>query len=93
MTSDIPSQPLEDTSGIIRAYALIGLGFPMMFVPIFAVPTIGALMVLGGLVQSFTLRKKLAGTLVGYNHAKWIWRTVWISFAYFLIGFKPFKLM
>jgi len=81
------SAPIEDTSGIVRNYALMALGFPMLFISYYFVPALGGLMLLYSLFSTYRLRKKLTDTVICKNHAQWILRTFWISIVYALIGY------
>ncbi|HEY8963702.1 MAG TPA: hypothetical protein VIN59_04480 [Alphaproteobacteria bacterium] len=77
---------LEDTSDIIRAYALMVLGFPLSFVPMGIVSSLGIALLICGVIYAYRLKKRLSETVVGKNHVQWILRTFWISSAYWAIG-------
>lgn len=80
------NQQLEDTSQIIRAYAMMVLGFPMAFIPMPILSGVGLLLMVVGIIYTYTVKKKLATSVVGRNHVQWILRTFWIASIYFLAG-------
>ena len=76
----------EDTSQLIRAYGLLIIGFPLSFVPAGIISGLGWLLLLIGIIYAYRLKKRLADTVVGSNHVRWIIRTFWISSLYLSIA-------
>lgn len=81
-----PTQPVEDTSNVIRAYAMMILGFPLAFVPMPIVQGLGLLLLLVSVVYTYRLKKRMADTILCKNHVQWLLRTFWITSAYWTVG-------
>lgn len=80
----IQPQATADTSSIMRCYVLVGLGMPMMFLPVSIVSGIGMLLMLIGVIWAYRLRARSAPDDLVRNHAIWLIRSFWISSLYFI---------
>ena len=81
--TDQPTPEIDltaDTSNLLKAYGLLVIGMPMLYVTHIAVAVIGFFIVAASVMWVYRLRKE-GGALIE-NHARWIIRTFWLSTLY-----------
>lgn len=69
----------EDTANMTRAYGFMIMGLILTIVPLWFVSGFGALLLLVGIIYTYTIKRGLGDKPVSLNHRRWLIRTFWLT--------------